>query len=208
MTDAPYEQTRRALHAVAELVMAGPQFRRSGTIRLRVTPGGFATVAEPALRVEGTDLVGGDHRYPLSGATCAGLATAVGVDVGPPGNYADGSGGQPDEPLTVDPTAAAELSAALTAGDTAMRAFAPDRTPVLWPEHFDAGVTVDEVNYGVSPGDAGIAEPYAYVGPWRPLTGVFWNVPFGAARTVRELGGAAGIEEFFRAGRAASQRDA
>ena len=31
--------TRRSLHGVAELVIAGPQHRATGTIRLRVTPG-------------------------------------------------------------------------------------------------------------------------------------------------------------------------
>jgi hypothetical protein len=37
--------------------------------------------------------------------------------------------------------------------------------PVLWPEHFDIGITIDAVNYGASRGDDHIAEPYAYVGP-------------------------------------------
>ena len=37
---------------------------------------------------------------------------------------------------------------------------------VLWPEHFDVGIDANEVNYGVSPGDASCPEPYAYVGPW------------------------------------------
>ena len=31
--------------------------------------------------------------------------------------------------------------------------------PVLWPEHFDLGVTLDEVNYGVSLGDEFHAAP-------------------------------------------------
>jgi hypothetical protein len=50
---------------------------------------------------------------------------------------------------------------------------------VLWPEHFDIGISVDEVNYGVSPGDVHIPEPYAYVGPWHPRVGTFWNTGFG-----------------------------
>ena len=40
--------TRRSLHAVAERVLAGPQYRAAGTIRLRVTPGGFGTPRFPA----------------------------------------------------------------------------------------------------------------------------------------------------------------
>ena len=41
--------------------------------------------------------------------------------------------------------------------------------PVLWPEHFDLAIDVDEVNYGVSPGDGYHGAPYAYVGPWLSL---------------------------------------
>ena len=37
---------------------------------------------------------------------------------------------------------------------------------MLWPEHFDLGITLDRVNYGSAPGDADIGVPYAYVGPW------------------------------------------
>ena len=37
--------TRRALHAVAEQVLAGPQYRSAGTIRLNITPGGFGQVS-------------------------------------------------------------------------------------------------------------------------------------------------------------------
>jgi hypothetical protein len=69
---------------------------------------------------------------------------------------------------------------------------------VLWPEHFDLGVTLDEVNYGVSLGDGYLAEPYAYVGPWQPRTGPFWNAPFGAARPLRDVPDVAG---FFAEGR-------
>jgi hypothetical protein len=35
---------------------------------------------------------------------------------------------------------------AFVRGDAALRAFAADSTPILWPEHFDVGVTVGEVN--------------------------------------------------------------
>jgi hypothetical protein len=37
-----YIDTRRQLHAAAESLIAGPQFRRDGTIRLGVTAEGFA----------------------------------------------------------------------------------------------------------------------------------------------------------------------
>ena len=87
----------------------------------------------------------------------------------------------------MDPAAAAELADWLARGDQALRALAPDVEPVLWPEHFDLGIQLDEVNYGISPGDAGHPRPYAYVGPWKPRTGPFWNAPFGALRTADEL---------------------
>jgi hypothetical protein len=203
--------TRRAWHGVAELVLAGPQYRRSGTIRLRVVPGGFATVREPDLRVEGTELVAAE-RLPLDGRGCADLAAAAGVDVGvPEGLYHDHSGVPPEEPLRVDPAAAAHLAACFAAGDTALRAVAAtagaDVTPVLWPEHFDLGITMDEVNYGLSPGDGYLGEPYAYVGPWKARRGEFWNAPFGAARTVRELPTAEALTRFYATGRERAATD-
>jgi hypothetical protein len=195
--------TRRAWHGVAELVLAGPQHRRTGTIRLRQRPGGFGTTTAPDLRVDLDRLVAGDESYPLNGATCASLAAAVGVDVGPPRDlYKDGSGVRPDEPLVVDAGAAALLAACFAMGEEALRHLLPEATPVLWPEHFDLGVSADEVNYGVSPGDAYLDEPYAYVGPWTPRTGPFWNAPFGAARPLRELPTAAAVAAFFGEGRA------
>src|SRR5205085_698912 len=52
---------------------------------------------------------------------------------------------------------------------------------VLWPEHFDVGITAAGINYGASPGDDHIAEPYLYVGPHdgpAPGDPAFWNAPF------------------------------
>ena len=37
--------------------------------------------------------------------------------------------------------------------------------PVLWPEHFGNSVTAAAVNYGTSPGDDHIADPYLRDGP-------------------------------------------
>ena len=182
--------TRRSLHAVAEQVLAGPQYRTSGTIRLVVTEDGFATVSEPALAVTAASLVADDRDVPLDGATISSLAAVVGVEPGPAvGLYTDYTGVGPDEPLRVDVALAAELLAALRRGEEALRGFAPEVTPVLWPEHLDIGITLDDINYGVSPGDGYLAEPYAYVGPWTRRTGEFWNAPFGAARPLRELPG-------------------
>lgn len=193
-------ETRRSLHGLAELVLAGPQHRASGTIRLRVTDTGFATVAVPDLRVTADALIVGDRSLPLAGRTLADLAADAGVEPGAPvGLYPDGSGAAPDD--TVVTTGAAAILGALTAGDAALRALSERAlsgqarsgdgdvvpVPVLWPEHLDVGISLDEVNYGVSAGDAHIDEPYAYVGPWKPREGDFWNVSFGAAHPVRDL---------------------
>jgi hypothetical protein len=196
--------TRRTLHGIAELVLAGPQYRAGGEIRLRVLPGGFGTVFEPSLRVDRDHLVVGDSadRLALAGHSYAELAAAAGVEAGAPADlYSDGSGVRPGEPIALDATAAETIQRAFADGDRALRLLAPDAEPVLWPEHFDVAITLREVNYGVSPGDGYLAEPYAYVGPHHPRRGSFWNAPFGAARRVAALGDADAILAFFREGR-------
>jgi hypothetical protein len=195
--------TRRSLHAVAERILAGPQYREHGTIKLSVRPAGFGQFAGP-LRVEGTDLVGERGRVALRG-TIADVAAAVGVEAGEPaGLYSGHADLGPDDELTVDPAAAALLLDWFARGDRAMRRFAPGQEPILWPEHFDLGIALDEVNYGVSPGDAGHPLPYAYVGPWTPRNGEFWNASFGAVREADQLPDADAVAAFFGAGRAAA----
>lgn len=84
--------------------------------------------------------------------------------------------------------------------------FADDEpTPsTLWPEHFDLAIVVARVNYGFSPGDAQIGEPYLYVGPFDgPPSGddEFWNAPFGAVLGHREVTSVEDAVAFFHAGR-------
>lgn len=197
------DDTRRSLHGVAELLIAGPQYRAHGTIRLRATPGGFGGVAAP-VRVEGAELVWDGGRAPLAG-TYRALAAAAGIaDPGVPGSYSDTSGVDLDEEVAVDPAAAAGIADWFARGDAGLRAFTPDVEPVLWPEHFDLAVTVDEVNYGISPGDAGHPAPYAYVGPWTPREGGFWNASFGALRPAPDLPTAEAVAAFFAEGRVAA----
>ena len=77
-------------------------------------------------------------------------------------------------PLDVDPDGAARLAEWYALGDDVLRQLGG--TPVLWPEHFDIAIELDEVNYGFSPGDEHHPEPYAYVGPWTaPPAGPLWN---------------------------------
>jgi hypothetical protein len=202
------ERTRVSLHAIAEGVLAGPQFVRSGTIRLRVLQGGFATVAEPWYRVAGTEVVLPDGtRVPMAG-TFAELADAAGVTFGVPPIYPDHAPVAPDDRVEVDPQEAAALAAWFERGRQALAAFAPAEQPVLWPEHFDLAVTVREVNYGVSPGDSFSSEPYAYVGPWSftdPGT-PFWNAPFGAVRSLAEVPTPDSLARFFRSGQEQAAR--
>jgi hypothetical protein len=204
---AESDATRRGLHAVAEQLLAGPQHRTSGTIRLRVSVDGFGTVARPEVRVEGGDVVHDGKRMKIDGATIAGLADELGLDAGAPqGVYPAGGGPRSDETLHVIDAIAAEFAEAFAVGDAALRSLAPDAEPVLWPEHFDVGVRVDGVNYGVSPGDDYLVTPYAYVGVDPVPSGPFWNAPFGAARPLIELAGIASVLAFFTDGRRAAGR--
>jgi hypothetical protein len=196
--------TRRSLHGVAELVLAGPQYRATGRLRLRVVPGGFATTLEPRLRVDGSLVAGeGGQAVALSGRTPRALGAELGVAAGrPEGAYDGGSGVDPDEVLAVDPGQAGVITGALALGQDALTAFAPGESPVLWPEHFDVAIRVHDVNFGVSPGDGFIEEPYAYVGVSPlPAGDAFWNAPFGAAVPLRELAGVSAVTGFFAEGR-------
>jgi hypothetical protein len=206
--------TRRSLHAVAEGLLAAPQYRAAGTIRLAARAGGFATTRRygdvELVAVEGTELLvvrgGGEVRLPLSG-TCGELATAAGLPLGRLDDLYSGSvRPAPSTPVEVAADAAAILAAAWSSGDAALRTFAGEVSPVppapvIWPEHLDVAVSLDETDYGVSPGDGTIPIPYAYVAPATAQTGPFWNQPFGAARPLADLPDHAAVAEFFRTGR-------
>jgi len=212
--------TRRSLHAVVEGLLAGPQYRATGTIRLAVRPGGFATSRAygdlSVVAVDGADLLvaRGGHRLrlPLAG-TCGDLAAAAGLHVDRLDDvYRDSVRPEPSTRIDVDPGAAATLAAAWSLGDRALRAFGTDVTrgavpdPVLWPEHFDVAVTVDGTDFGVSPGDSAIPEPYAYISTAAPHSGAFWNEPFGAARPLTDLPDLRAVVEFYRTGHALAGR--
>jgi len=204
MGDDDLAMTRRSLHGVAELVLAGPQYRTTGKLRLGVVPGGFATILAPSLRVDGCQVTGATGAaVAIDGRTPHALGVELGVAAGrPDGAYEGGSGVDPDETLSLDADQAGVILGALALGHEALVAFAPAETPVLWPEHFDVAIRVQDVNFGVSPGDGFIAEPYAYVGvASAPAVDSFWNAPFGAAVPLRELPNAAAVAGFFTEGR-------
>ena len=203
--------TRRSLHALAEGLLAGPQYRATGTIRLAVRADGFATSRAygnlSLVAIEATDLlvVRGDHqlRLPLTG-TYGDLAAAAGLLLDSLENiHPDSARPQPATPLDIDPDAAATLAAAWQLGERALRAFAaevtgPDPRPVLWPEHVDVALTIDGSDYGISPGDDAIPEPYAYISSTAHQDGAFWNQPFGAARPLTDLPDPNAIAHFYR----------
>jgi hypothetical protein len=211
-------ETRAGWHRVAEHVLAAALFAATGKIGLLAWPGGFRTPAlHPDgrfLAVDGTELVvsgaGGVRRTSLT--TIRAAAEFAGIAPGAPAQvYKPATPLDLDEPLVIEPDAARVLAEWYSLGAQALARFAlgiPGDKPsaaVLWPEHFDLGLTAAAVNYGASPGDDRVSEPYVYVGPHDgppPGDPTFWNAPFGAARTFRQIGTVAGAAAFFRDGRA------
>src|SRR4051794_19531370 len=109
--------TRRGLHAVAELVLAGPQYRAHGAIRLQVTRDGFTTVAGPRVHMSGTAVRTDSRTCEINGMTPTELADALGLTASGLGDvYPAGSGSALDDRLEVVPDAAAYLLASLAAG--------------------------------------------------------------------------------------------
>jgi hypothetical protein len=213
-----FAETRESLHALAEHVLAAARYHAVGRIGLQVVQGGFATPSfgddRRTIGVEATDLVvragGQQRRAPITTLRAAG--EFAGVAPGAPSNvYQPATPCDLDAPLVVDADAARRLAGWYALGDQALRRLARELAAdqpsevTLWPEHFDVAIRAGEVNYGASPGDAQVPEPYLYVGP----TGLdlaatgdgFWNQPFGAARTWRIIGSVEDALDFFRQGR-------
>jgi hypothetical protein len=215
MTSNVLVATREAWHRLAEHVLAPARYAVDGHISLQVAPGGFGTpeVGTSATRVavDGEQLVVvRDGREVRSvPRTLREAADLVGIEPGAPvGVYPPATPCHPDEPLAIDPAAARELADWYRLGAEALADLAPDEPARLWPEHFDLGISVDRVNYGVSPGDAVIGEPYAYAGPWDALDDPdgFFDRSFGAARTRREVRSVTDLAAFFRTARDHSRR--
>jgi hypothetical protein len=206
--------TRDSWHRVAEHVLAAGQYADTAEISLRPVPGGFQTTHPLSdgrrLSVVGADLVVTDGDSTLSRAlsTVRAAAAFAGVSPGMPSTvYAPATPFDLDAPLRIDADCAQMLAGWYQSGDVALRRFAaavgPDPAdPILWPEHFDLGITVDDVDYGVSPGDAEIAEPYVYLGAAteRRTASPFWNARFGGYRTIRDIESIEDAIVFFRTG--------
>jgi hypothetical protein len=199
--------TRAGLHALAEHVLAPARCRVDGHIGLVPATNGFGTPTfgdGERVRVEGVELV---HERPgtitrVGITTLGAAATFVGVDLDARfGVYERTTPGAADVSISPDADAALVLAAWIALGDTLLAelretyAAQGSTASTLWPEHFDLACEIGDAdvgtraNYGASPGDAAIPEPYLYVGPWdsKRRTGQLAEYPFGAARTYTEL---------------------
>jgi len=218
MRSGQLSSTVRSMHVLAEHVLGAGLYAVTGHIGLAVAPGGFGTpvgavdqlggrwsVAHGVLVLDRAD--GARQEAPIT--TVRSAAQFFGATAGMPATvYPPATPFEPDAPLAIDRAAAERIGAWLALGAEALAelagAHAEDGpTPAtLWPEHFDLGLSLAEVNYGVSPGDDDHAEPYLYVGPWSPRSGEFWNEPFGASVAAPVIGSVADAMVFFEQGRA------
>jgi hypothetical protein len=217
---AAFVPTREALHALAEQVVAAAYFHATTRIGLRPAPRGFGTPVfgdHERVRVDGTALVhekaGAERRAEITSLRDA--AAFVGVSLGAPDVYPAATSFDPDATLGIDHEAALALADWFALGHALLvdlRAENPELPSTeaqLWPEHFDLATEIGHAdlgaraNYGASPGDTMIPEPYLYVGPWEAdrRTGLLGRYPFGGALTYSEMrrAGEAGVagRQFF-----------
>ena len=208
--------TRDALHTLAEHVIAPARYSATGRIGLRTAPGGFGTppfqgpTGDRQVLVRQTELVlradGRERVEPIT--TVRAAAAFIGIEPGAPADvYQPNTPLEVDRPLHVDPAYAHEIAEWFTVGNEALEQLRSDLAEAdpseiqLWPEHFDLASTIDEVNYGASPGDTEHPIPYLYVGPFEERQGPFFNEPFGASLSRERVPDVAAALAFFLQGR-------
>jgi hypothetical protein len=210
-----FAATQRAVHALAEHVLAVARYGAEGELSLVPTPTGLATPVFGGSRIveiDRAELVVRDgdseRRRPLT--TLRDAAAFVGVDHGPPGGlWTAATNFSFHEPLPIDADSVVALAEWYGLVDDALRALGGSGVELspttLWPEHFDLAAVADRVNYGGSPGDEYVDQPYLYVGPFdRPFPhadDAYWNAPFGAVLHHDQIDDAGHAAEFFRHGR-------
>lgn len=198
-----FAATTEAVHAIAEHVLCVARHHATGRVGLRPTALGVETPPlgpdERTVGIEGDELVDrdrrGERRSPIT--TVRAAARFVGVEPGVPGRlWTPVTHPDLDAPLVVDPSAVDALASWFTFTAAALSGLAATGAPIepltLWPEGFDLATSGAGANFGGSPGDRFIAEPYLYVGPHRqPFPGAgagagagYWNASFGAALRV------------------------
>jgi hypothetical protein len=211
--------TRRALHAVAEQVLAASRYATEGRIGLAAVPDGFGTPtfgdnSRIEVQIDELVVVNGDDVRREKLTTLRRAGELAGVEPKAPPVYPAATAYDPDRPLDIDSDAARAVAEWFALVDAALRRVSADLTEpsaiTLWPEHFDLALTAAEVNYGGSPGDDGHVEPYLYVGPFaRPLPAgddAFWNEAFGASLPRAAVPDVDAAVAYFRRGRDASSR--
>jgi len=201
-----FASTRDALHALAEHVLARARYEAEGRIGLVPADGGFGTPVfgdGERVRVDGTELVqerpGTSTRIGIT--TLGAAARFVGAPLGAPDVYTPATACDRDVPLAVRADAARVLAEWLAFASSLLEelrgsyAHHAPSPATLWPEHFDLSCAIGRAdagngaNFGASPGDGAIAEPYLYVAPWEPerRVGRLGTHPWGAAVTYSEL---------------------
>jgi hypothetical protein len=209
--------TRRALHAVAEHVLAAARYAAEGRIGLAAVPDGFGTPTfgercRIEVQVDELVVVAGDDVRREKLTTLHRAGELAGVEPVAPPVYPAATSIDPDVPLAIEPGAARVIADWFALVDAALRRVSMELTEptpsTLWPEHFDLALSASEVNYGGSPGDNEHEEPYLYIGPFaRPLPAVgegFWNEPFGASLPRSAVPDVDTAVAFFRRGRDAT----
>ena len=179
--------TRDALHALAEQVVAAAYFHATATSGLRPTPRGFGTPVfgdGERVRVDGVGARARARRARARGCEITTLgatrrASSASRSVHADRVHAGDARSIPTRRSRVDHDAALALGdwyrarrrAAATTCAT-VHADEPSTESQIWPEHFDLACEIGDAdagtraNYGASPGDGAIPQPYLYVGPW------------------------------------------
>ena len=209
--------TRLSWHVLAGHVLAEERWRRAGRIGLSPRGDGLRT---PPDEPDGIDLIGSrlllrrdgrtyeapvttlrDARRVILGTDDDRTRWAEELEVHDPPPQVPA-----DSILPIDPDVAFWLGEWFRLGGDVLERLTADEAsvdasePTLWPEHLDIAIEAlredQRASYGLSPGDDGVPEPYAYVAVWYPdrvggLDDPLWNggsFP-GARLTARELAG-------------------
>jgi hypothetical protein len=206
---ATYAATRLSVHRLACYVIGPAAGAALGPDAVTLVPvaGGIGTPPfgpeGTALGVDGTELVRGDEREPITSLNAAGRFAGVTPDVSLESRLDVPPAGDLDAPLEVDAEASRLLGGwlgdafAVLEGLAASAKPEDDAThPRLWTEHFDAAIDLGagerRGTYGASPGDHNHPTPYLYATIWAgPPDDAFYDaVGFrGAWLRFEDIGG-------------------
>ena len=200
--------TRRAAHALAEHVVSAALLPRDdphrAASRRRAGSARRCSATDERVRVDGTALVheraGADRRAEIT--TLRGRRPSSACPLGAPRRVQAGDRARSRHSPRRRPRRGRSRSPTGTpSGVRCCTTCAPNYSDQpstdsqIWPEHFDLACEIGDAdagtraNYGASPGDAAIPQPYLYVGPWDAsrARAVLAAYPFGAALTYAEM---------------------